>query len=123
MVDRDLLISFSLPDLLTQLTQLEIQENERYQHGGKEANRWEEQFYLGEMPEAQIEYGISKRGYERILEVIADAAKEFTQSALAVEAGISRRELIPILLGQSVARPRTIRALLRANVGLRTRAC
>jgi hypothetical protein len=28
-------------------------------HIGKEANRWEEQFYLGENPEAQIIYGRS----------------------------------------------------------------
>jgi hypothetical protein len=32
---------------------------------GKEANRWEEQLYLGENPEAQIEYGTAPQDQER----------------------------------------------------------
>ena len=32
---------------------------------GKEANRWEEQFYLGEIPGAQIEYGFMPRIWRR----------------------------------------------------------
>jgi hypothetical protein len=88
---------------------------------GKEANRWEEQFYLGELPEAQIEYGGNPADYERIVGVIADAARDFTQIALATEACISRQELAAILNGTATARPRTIRALLRGVAELRTR--
>src|SRR6266566_3593276 len=33
---------------------------------GKEANRWEEQFYLGEIPSAQIEYGTSAAGNRQL---------------------------------------------------------
>jgi hypothetical protein len=33
---------------------------------GKEANRWEEQFYLGYDPETQIEYGTDEESAELI---------------------------------------------------------
>ena len=46
------------------------------EHIGKEANRWEEQFYLGLDLEAQTEYGISPEDYSRIVEALARASKK-----------------------------------------------
>lgn len=81
---------------------------------GKEANRWEEQFHVGEIPDAQIEYGFSPEGNEKLVEVIDRAAKKFGKSELARSASVSRQQLISILGGRSKARPKTIRQLLHA---------
>jgi DNA-binding phage protein len=81
---------------------------------GKEANRWEEQLHLGEIPEAQIEYCVSADGRRRIIAALAEAARRFTQVALAEEAGISRQELAAIIEEYTVPRMRTLRALVAA---------
>ncbi len=42
---------------------------------GKEANRWEEQFFLGEVPEAHIEYGSCPAAKRSILKVIKSSTE------------------------------------------------
>jgi hypothetical protein len=71
-------------------------------HIGKEANRWEEQFYLGFDEEEQIEYGVapeeSKRFFGKLRADIATAG----QRNIAREGGVSRRTLTRLMQGKSV---------------------
>jgi DNA-binding phage protein len=81
---------------------------------GKEANRWEEQFYLGEIPEAQIEYGYSPKAIDAITRVIMQAARKFGMAALAKAACLSRQQLSTLLGRKAKARPSTIVSLVCA---------
>lgn len=86
---------------------------------GKEANRWEEQFYLGEMPEAQIEYRMSKRSLAGVIVFLRDAAdRRLGRSAVALAAGVSRQQLTDILDNDAVPRMRTLRALMRGVLSI-----
>jgi DNA-binding phage protein len=85
---------------------------------GKEANRWEEQFYLGELPEAAIEYGASNQGNNQIVDTLALVSKQAGQSTLAARAGITRQELAAILQGTSKPRRSTLKALMTAAMQL-----
>jgi hypothetical protein len=85
---------------------------------GKEANRWEDQFFLGEMPEAQIEYGVSPAGKWRLLKLIGRAARKFGVTVLADAARISRKQLSLVIGGQVKPRATTIRLLLQAVMAL-----
>jgi hypothetical protein len=85
---------------------------------GKEANRWEEQFYLGEMPAAQIEYGTSRKGHRQLLKVIATAGRTFGKASLASTAQLSRQQLSAVLARDAEPRPITIRSLLQAVISL-----
>ena len=79
------------------------------EHIGKEANRWEEQYYLGEAPEAQIEY----RDALPAVEALRREARAFSQRALARASGVSLRQVSAILCGKAEPTPRTVRALER----------
>jgi DNA-binding phage protein len=81
---------------------------------GKEANRWEEQFYLGYDPETQIEYGADQDGYEQFRARLCEAEKMHGQRKLAITAGVAREQLRAILKGEVQPRPKTIAKLLRA---------
>ncbi len=69
---------------------------------GKEANRWEEQFHLGEDPKAQSEYGMAPGERERALAAVREAAAIHGVAALARVAAISRRHISAILAGRTV---------------------
>ena len=64
---------------------------------GKEANRWEEQLYLGVEAEAQNEYGLAPEAKGQIIEQLRDAAKKIGANQLAGQIGLSRRQLSNIL--------------------------
>jgi hypothetical protein len=81
---------------------------------GKEANRWEEQFYLGLDPEAQIEYDGGPEAIEQIRARICDAAALFGRRLLARTSGVSREQLRAIISGRAAPRARTVARLLRA---------
>lgn len=85
---------------------------------GKEANRWEDQFYLGEMPEAQIEYGTSAAGKRQVIRLLQLAARKFGKTTLADRARISRQQLSAVLARDSQPRTQTVRDLLQAAVEL-----
>jgi DNA-binding phage protein len=87
---------------------------------GKEANRLEEQFYLGEIPEAAINYGMGETSRLKVLQMLAQASRIFGRSALAETTGITRQELSAILSQLAVPRMRTLKALLQACAGLQT---
>jgi len=81
---------------------------------GKEANRWEEQFFLGEVPEAQIQYGRHPDGHQRLLAVLTEAVKEFGMSGVAAEARMSRQQLHAIICCGALPKRGTIIRLCRA---------
>jgi hypothetical protein len=61
-------------------------------HIGKEANRWEEQYFLGEDEEAEIEYGVAES--ESLLDAkIRTLCEELGERAAAERAGVSRTAL------------------------------
>ncbi len=84
------------------------------EHIGKEANRWEEQFYLGLDLEAQTEYGSAPGDYERIFELVRLAGKKFGQRKLASAADTSLSMVSAILSGKRGPTPATLAELYRA---------
>jgi len=70
-------------------------------HIGKEANRWEEQLYLGEDPQAQIEYGASPEAKDRLRGSVLQVSRPFTPAALARAAGLSTSNVTEILAGRT----------------------
>ena len=62
---------------------------------GKEANRWEEQFFLGMDEDAAIEYGADPRA--ALFDELRLAISKFTKQQLASHIGISRNSLAKIL--------------------------
>ena len=70
------------------------------EHIGKEANRWEEQLYLGENPEAQIEYGVSPEQKERIRGTALNLCRPFGPAKLARQACLSVGDVSDILSGK-----------------------
>jgi hypothetical protein len=81
---------------------------------GKEANRWEEQFYLGLDPEAQIEYDGGPAAVEQVRARIREASVTFGQRRLARTAGVSREQLRAIMQTAAVPRKGTVLRLLGA---------
>ena len=81
---------------------------------GKEANRWEEQFYLGLDPEAQIEYDGGPEATEQARLRICQAVATFGQRKLARASGVAREQLRAILKGEAQPRSKTVARLLRA---------
>jgi hypothetical protein len=61
-------------------------------HIGKEANKWEEQHFLGEDEEAEIEYGVDENG-SSLEGKIRGLREEIGERSAAVRLGISRTAL------------------------------
>ena len=68
---------------------------------GKEANRWEEQVYLGENPEAQIVYGSSQDDTKRQRREVLEASKAYSYSQLARNTGLDRSTIMRVLTGRT----------------------
>jgi hypothetical protein len=85
---------------------------------GKEANRWEEQYSLGEMPGAQIEYGRHPEGHQRLIAALKDAAKTHGVGTLADVAKVSRQQLHAILSGGAQPGRATVGKLCKAMMAL-----
>lgn len=60
---------------------------------GKEANRWEEAFYLGPDPDAEVVYGSAPDGHWRLLQELKQAKASVGERRLADALGISRETL------------------------------
>lgn len=56
---------------------------------GKEANRWEEQFYLGANPETQIKYGSGERDIGAYAVRVRKLMEPFGVREISREAGVS----------------------------------
>ncbi|HXP73030.1 MAG TPA: helix-turn-helix transcriptional regulator, partial [Stellaceae bacterium] len=63
---------------------------------GKEANRWEEQFYLGAEPEAQIVYGSAPQEERQVCARLQEAMERHRVTAIAEASGLSRKHIYAI---------------------------
>ena len=72
------------------------------EHIGKEANHWEEQFYLGPDQEMQISYGTVPNGSQGLTEILRNAATVLGQRTLAARIGLSRVTLAKLLRGETI---------------------
>lgn len=81
---------------------------------GKEANRWEEQLYLGEDPVAQIVYGQPEQDVRRQLLCVQEAIGRYGVRRLARETGLSLELLSGILGGTKRLTARSARCLSEA---------
>lgn len=66
------------------------------QHIGKEANKWEEQFFTGFDPDAQIEYGMCAEQKSEMLEIVLQAIKRYGAKPLADISKLSSRHILNI---------------------------
>jgi len=82
-------------------------------HIGKEANHWEEQFYLGFDEDEQIEYGQSPAEQKAFLEKLKTRIGESGQRHLASESGMSRRTVARMMKGKTL-RKMSLAKLARA---------
>lgn len=87
---------------------------------GKEANRWEEQLYLGENPEAQIEYGVLPEQKKRLRGSTLTFCRPFGPAKLAQQAGLSVSDVSDILQGKRNPRVEIWLKLMRAAQTLET---
>lgn len=85
------------------------------QHIGKEANKWEEQFYTGMDDEAQIEYGISPDDRNAMLQAVLDAIGKHGNKAISTASRISSRQVLKIQCGQSHPTDATLAKLHTAS--------
>ena len=70
---------------------------------GKEANEWEEQFYLGFDEDEQIDYGFAPKGSKEFLrQLSAEVRAVGGQRWLAIESGVSRRTVSRLMKGRKV---------------------
>jgi hypothetical protein len=73
-----------------------------FQNIGKEANEWEEQFYLGFDEEEQIDYGLGPKSKKDFLEAVRAGIESIGQREVSRISGVSRRTLARLMEGQSV---------------------
>ncbi len=66
------------------------------QHIGKEANKWEEQFFTGFNPDAQIEYGMCAEQKIEMLETVLRAIKKYGVKSMADMSKLSQRHILNI---------------------------
>ena len=85
---------------------------------GKEANRWEEQFHLGETPDAQAEYGTMPSDREQLLATVREGIRRHGAQAVAERAHVSRQHVSSIARGASMPSPDVLGALARVVAGL-----
>jgi hypothetical protein len=81
------------------------------EHIGKEANRWQEQFFLGLDPDAQIEYGMGQADVLHVVEGILQACRDYDVRKVAERAGLDHAGLCRLLRGQTRPKPVTLSRL------------
>jgi hypothetical protein len=65
-------------------------------HIGKEANRWEEQLYLGIDEDERIDYGLVSKESTKFLRTLRTKIRVTGQRKIARESDISRRSATPV---------------------------
>jgi hypothetical protein len=79
---------------------------------GKEANRLEEQYFMGLQPDAQVDYGLGRVGLDELLIEMRELVGKFGQRRAAVELDISRGGLSEFCKGDFEAiTPRLLKAI------------
>ena len=94
-------------------------------HIGKEANRWEEQFYLGFDEEEQIEYGVAPEESKKAFEALKTNIQKAGQREIARESGISRRTLSRLMQDKNMRKEIIARIVtaLRDTIRSREKKC
>ncbi len=89
-------------------------------HIGKEANRLEEQYFMGMQPDAQIDYGLGTAGDDEQLSELRQLTQHFGQRRATTEFGVSRG-IVGRLCKQGFenVRPTAIRSIHAGIVRLR----
>ena len=72
---------------------------------GKEANRWEEQVYLGENPEAQIVYGTAPEDQAHFRERVKAACQPYAYAVLADRTSLAPTTIMRMLTGPTKGSP------------------
>lgn len=91
------------------------------QYIGKEANRWEDQAYLGEIPDAQINYGVDPGGAAALVKILKESADRHGYvSRLAREADVNRKTAVLVISGKS-KKPDLLARLYAAHRALELR--
>jgi hypothetical protein len=81
------------------------------EHIGKEANRWEERFFVGDDPEAQVSYGQPDEHHERQRREIVETIRRRGVRRVARESGLSVGLVSGILRGERRVSERSVRCL------------
>ena len=81
------------------------------QHIGKEANKWEEQFFTGHNPDAQIEYGICPEQKIEMLGAVLHAITTHGAKRVADIAKLSERHVFEVSKGNKSPSERTLAKL------------
>lgn len=89
------------------------------EHIGKEANRWEEQFFVGLDHEAQTEYGLAPEDAKRMLDGLRVACDRLGQRAVAKAVRMSLRDVSALIRGKRKPTPSMLTKLCRAIPQLR----
>jgi len=84
---------------------------------GKEADHWEEQFYLGLDPDEAVEYGLTPSGQADLVRAARALADQAGQRSLARDLGISRGTLSKLLRGVPIGRCQALFRRLRDVAG------
>jgi len=79
---------------------------------GKEANRWEEQLFVGADPEAQVYYSVEPSDTESVIQMIETAVKTYSVETLGRIAHVSRQS-VHALLNRETSGARTLMRLAR----------
>ncbi|MCE5322818.1 hypothetical protein LLG46_05810 [bacterium] len=85
---------------------------------GKEANRWEEQAYLGVDPEEQIIYGISAQEFTAQYLPVLDECRKHGVRKVATASGIDAARVSRLLVGNARMTARIVKKLQSALVRL-----
>jgi histone H3/H4 len=75
---------------------------------GKEANRWEEQAYLGEDETAQIVYGVDPEAAQKAVERLREELRKYPVRKVAREAGVATRTIQKVRNGTPGVRQSTV---------------
>jgi transcriptional regulator with XRE-family HTH domain len=90
------------------------------EHIGKEANRLEDQWYLGHIPEAQTVYRLPKKDFKKSAAVTIRDARKYRQRELARASSFSPRHVSRLICGKVAATPQSIARLQAAINTLKT---
>lgn len=82
---------------------------------GKEANKWEEQFFTGFDKDAQIEYGISEKQKIEMLETVLQAIKIYGVKPMADISKLSQRHVLNMFKGKTNLSENTLLKLYSAS--------
>jgi hypothetical protein len=85
------------------------------QNIGKEANKWEEQFFTGFDQDAQIEYGISEKQKIKMTKDVLTAIELYGAKEIAINSKISERHILNISKNKTDIPEKTLLKLYKSS--------